>query len=711
MRPDVRMAADIGGTFTDIVLDRGTERLTRKVLTTAQRPEEGVLDGARLVLADAGLHFSDIDVFIHGTTLATNAIIERRGARTALIATEGFRDTLDIANESRYDQYDLTIEKPQPLVPRALRFTVPERVDVHGKVRLALDEAAVAAQVARLKDNGIEAVAICFMHSYVNAAHEQRTAEILKAAMPGLSITLSSEVCPEIREYERTSTAVANAYVQPLMDGYLARMDEALRVEQFRGAIYLVTSGGGLTSIDTARKFPVRLVEVRAGGRRDLRRAGGGARRREEGAVVRHGRHHGEDLPDRELRAEFGARLRGRSRGALPQRLRPAGAHSGDRDGGDRRRRRLDRACRCAEARHGRAGKRRLRAGPGLLPARRPAADRHRRGCGARHDRSGGVRGRHDLAQSGSRARRARGGGRRSARAVARDRRLRGARDGVREHGERRARARGRARRGGERSHADRVRRRGAAACGAGRREARARARAGAAQCRRRLGGRIPGGADFLRAGEEPPHAARQFRFRRRVRAARRDGEGCARAGRAGRARRAGHRAAPRLHALCRAGARDHGAAAGARPDGGRCDGAARDIRAGIFGAVPPPDPGRRDRGAELVGAGLDAGAAAGGACAGRREARRRAGRQRARSSTAAPAAPSTCRLYRRERMEPGARVAGPGDHRRGRDLDIRHRELRCAHRRGRVYRDGAEGELHDRRDTRSSTCRSCGTG
>src|SRR5436305_61757 len=257
----VRMAVDIGGTFTDIVLDRGIERLTRKVLTTAKRPEEGVLDGARLVLGDAGLHFSGIDVFIHGTTLATNAIIERRGARTALIATDGFRDTIEIANESRYDQYDLTIEKPQPLVPRSLRFTVTERVDVHGKVRLALDEAAVAERVRVLKDNGIEAVAVCFMHSYVNPAHEERAAEILKRAMPELSIALSSEVCPELREYERTSTAVSNAYVQPLMDGYLARMDEALRVEQFRGAIYLVTSGGGLTSIDTARRFPVRLIE------------------------------------------------------------------------------------------------------------------------------------------------------------------------------------------------------------------------------------------------------------------------------------------------------------------------------------------------------------------------------------------------------------------------------------------------------------------
>jgi N-methylhydantoinase A len=261
MGTHVRMAVDIGGTFTDVILDRSNERLTRKVLTTTQQPEQGVLEGARLVLADARLHFSNVDVFVHGTTLATNAIIERRGARTALIATEGFRDVLDIASESRYDQYDLTIEKPPPLVPRSLRFTVPERVDVHGNVRLALDEDAVAVSVVALRDAGIEAVAICFLHSYVNPAHEQRAAAILKDAMPELNITLSSEVCPEIREYERTSTAVANAYVRPLMDGYLARMEDALRVEQFRGAIYLVTSGGGLTSIETARRFPIRLVE------------------------------------------------------------------------------------------------------------------------------------------------------------------------------------------------------------------------------------------------------------------------------------------------------------------------------------------------------------------------------------------------------------------------------------------------------------------
>jgi hypothetical protein len=309
MRPDVRMAADIGGTFTDIVLDRGSERLTRKVLTTAQRPEEGVLEGARLVLADAGLHFSDIDVFIHGTTLATNAIIERRGARTALIATDGFRDTLDIANESRYDQYDLTIEKPKPLVPRALRFTVPERVDVHGKIRLALDEAAVTAQVARLKDNGIEAVAICFMHSYVNAGHEQRTAEILKSAMPGLSITLSCEVCP--------GNPRIRAHLDRGRQRLCAAADGRLSGAHGRGAARrtvprrdLSRHLGRRANVDRYRAaLSGAIGRVGTGRRRDLRRTGRGARGREEGAVVRHGRHHGEDLPDREFRAEFGARL------------------------------------------------------------------------------------------------------------------------------------------------------------------------------------------------------------------------------------------------------------------------------------------------------------------------------------------------------------------------------------------------------------------
>ncbi|WP_235035303.1 hydantoinase/oxoprolinase family protein [Roseomonas sp. 18066] len=259
--PTIRLAADIGGTFTDVVLDAGGQRRTRKVLTTPASPEEGVLEGIALVLGDAGLQFSDIDVFVHGTTLATNAIIERRGARTALIATAGFRDILEIGTESRYDQYDLKLEKPKPLVPRSLRFTVPERMDARGVAQLALDETALAGLIAELAAAGVQSVAIAFLHAYANPAHEQRAGALVRAALPGVSVTLASEVCPEVREYERTSTAAANAYVQPLMEGYLGRMAAALQARQYRGATYLVTSGGGLTALETAQKFPVRLVE------------------------------------------------------------------------------------------------------------------------------------------------------------------------------------------------------------------------------------------------------------------------------------------------------------------------------------------------------------------------------------------------------------------------------------------------------------------
>jgi N-methylhydantoinase A len=257
----VRLAADIGGTFTDIVLETGDRLLTLKVLTTPRAPEVAVVEGTRTILSEAGLKFDDIGVFLHGTTLATNAIIERKGARTALIATEGFRDVVEIADESRYDQYDVFLEKPAPLVPRALRLTVPERMDVEGTVRLPLDEAAVRRAAEELKRRDIEAAAIAFIHAYVNPAHEERAAEIIREACPGIEITLSSEVCPEAREYERTSTAIANAYVQPLMAGYLARLADAFAKEGYSNPIHLMTSGGSLASLDTARRFPVRLVE------------------------------------------------------------------------------------------------------------------------------------------------------------------------------------------------------------------------------------------------------------------------------------------------------------------------------------------------------------------------------------------------------------------------------------------------------------------
>ncbi len=257
----VRLAVDIGGTFTDIVLDSAGERLTAKLLTTTQAPERAVIEGTSAILARAGLGFAEIDLFVHGTTLATNAVIERKGARTALIATGGFRDVLEIADEGRFDQYDIFIEKPKPLVPRHLRFTVPERLDVHGAVRLALDERAVADLARHLASLEIEAVAIALIHSYVNPVHEERVGAILARHCPALSITLSAEVCPEAREYERTSTAVTNAYVQPLIAGYLARLRDTFKEKGFRAPIHLMTSGGSLASLDTASRFPVRLIE------------------------------------------------------------------------------------------------------------------------------------------------------------------------------------------------------------------------------------------------------------------------------------------------------------------------------------------------------------------------------------------------------------------------------------------------------------------
>jgi N-methylhydantoinase A len=210
-----RLAVDIGGTFTDLALEAGGRLVTVKVLTTSARPEEGVLAGVAKVMAEAGVAPGEVGLIIHGTTLATNALIERKGAVTALLTTEGFRDSVEMAYENRFEQYDINIDRPDPLVPRYLRWPVPERVNARGEVLKPLDEAAVEALVPRLRAEGIEALAVGLIHAYANPAHEARVAEIVRAALPELSITLSSEVCPEIREYERLSTTCANAYVQP----------------------------------------------------------------------------------------------------------------------------------------------------------------------------------------------------------------------------------------------------------------------------------------------------------------------------------------------------------------------------------------------------------------------------------------------------------------------------------------------------------------
>jgi N-methylhydantoinase A len=260
-----RLAADIGGTFTDVVLEvetpDGTTQFTAKVLTTPQSPADAVLEGVEAVLGQALIDTGDIELVVHGTTLATNALIERRGARTALVCTEGFRDSVAMAHENRFEQYDIFMERPDPLVPRYLRLGVPERLSADGDVLIPLDAAAVRGLIPTLVDNEIESVAIGFLHSYVDPRHEIEARSILLEALPHLSVTLSSEVCPEIREYERLSTACANAYVQPLMATYLTDLADQLAKLGISAPLMLMLSNGGLCTLDTAVRSPVGLVE------------------------------------------------------------------------------------------------------------------------------------------------------------------------------------------------------------------------------------------------------------------------------------------------------------------------------------------------------------------------------------------------------------------------------------------------------------------
>lgn len=260
MTSAIRLGADIGGTFTDIALECGGRIFSTKVLTNYAAPEQAILDGIDIVLGEAGIPISDLDIVIHGTTLATNALIERRGARTAFVTTEGYRDVLEMRTENRFEQYDLNLRLPEPLVPREDRFTVAGRIGAQGRELAPLDEEGLRKVAQQIAKGDYRAVAIGFIHSYVNPDHERRARDII-AATVDLPISLSSDVSPQMREFERFNTVCANAYVRPQMADYLGRLQSRLRAMGARCPVFMIHSGGGLISVETAAEFPVRLVE------------------------------------------------------------------------------------------------------------------------------------------------------------------------------------------------------------------------------------------------------------------------------------------------------------------------------------------------------------------------------------------------------------------------------------------------------------------
>ena len=257
----IRLGVDIGGTFTDVVLEVGKSSHSTKVLTTYAAPENAIIDGMHQVCAKAGIGTDQIGQIIHGTTLATNALIERRGAKTALITTQGFRDVIEMRTESRFEQYDLNLSLPEPLLPRQMRFTVEERMDARGQVLIPLERAEINAVVDAIAQGGYHSVAVGLIHSYLNDTHERMIRDVLAERLPDVMVSLSSEVSPQMREYERFNTVVANAYIKPLMKSYLGRLEERLKDEGVGCNIFLMHSGGGIISIANAAEFPVRLVE------------------------------------------------------------------------------------------------------------------------------------------------------------------------------------------------------------------------------------------------------------------------------------------------------------------------------------------------------------------------------------------------------------------------------------------------------------------
>lgn len=256
-----RAGVDIGGTFTDVALEFRGAIHSAKVLTDHAAPERAIMGGLRVACEAAGVELAFIDTIIHGTTLATNSIIERRGARTAFITTKGFRDVLEVRTESRFEQYDLDLTLPTPLIDRADRFVLSERMSASGKVLVAPELSEVEALVDRIAAGNYESVAVGFLHSYVNGAHETLVREMLRSLLPSVSVSISSEVSPQMREFERFNTVCANAYVKPVIQSYLQRLVVALQDEGAKCPVFMIHSGGGIISVETAAEFPVRLLE------------------------------------------------------------------------------------------------------------------------------------------------------------------------------------------------------------------------------------------------------------------------------------------------------------------------------------------------------------------------------------------------------------------------------------------------------------------
>ena len=260
---EILLAVDIGGTFTDIVIfNTATQQIeVEKVLTTFPDPAVAVLDGIRALITRINIATDAIAYVVHGTTLITNTLIERKGAHTALLTTAGFRDALEIGNEGRYDMYDLGLVKPKPLVERRLRFDVPERMTAAGHIRQELDTDVLRGLCQQIQAEDVDAVAICFLHAFTNPAHELQALKIVQELLPDVAVSVSHQVAPGMREYPRTSTTVANAYVQPIAQQYMARVEAGLKSSGVHAPLNIMLSSGGTTTVEAASAYPIRLVE------------------------------------------------------------------------------------------------------------------------------------------------------------------------------------------------------------------------------------------------------------------------------------------------------------------------------------------------------------------------------------------------------------------------------------------------------------------